>query len=98
MKKSKLIFLGLTITLAACRQTPKDEWVSGYDDPNTRDTTVNNRPYRYYHGFYYPIYGGYISPNSYRGNSMQEIARPGFQPSKISRGGFGTSSRSSRVG
>ncbi|GEM_PF-934567 len=92
MKKSKLIVLGLTLTLAACRQTPKDEWTSGNDDPTSRDTTVNNRPYRSYHGFFYPIIGGFISPNSYRGASMQDISRPGFTPSKVSRGGFGGSS------
>lgn len=96
MKKSKLILLGLTLTLAACRQEPKDEWISGYDDPQSRDTTVQGHPYRYYHGFYYPIYSGYISPNSYQGGTMQQISSPGYQPSRIQRGGFGrSSSRSS---
>lgn len=55
MKKSKLIFLGLTLTLAACRKEPENEWISGNDDPQTRDTVVQGQRYRHYHGFFYPV-------------------------------------------
>ena len=92
MKKSKVILLGLTITFAACRQEPKDEWVSGYDDPQSRDTTVHGHQYRYYHGFFYPVFGGYISPRSYQGATVQQIANPNYQPARVTRGGFGRTS------
>ncbi len=92
MKKSKVILLGLTLVLAACRQEPKDEWVSGYDDAQSRDTTVHGHHYRSYHGFFYPVIGGFISPNSYRGGTLQEISKPSYQPTRITRGGFGRTS------
>ncbi|HMO37911.1 MAG TPA: hypothetical protein PKC76_06785 [Saprospiraceae bacterium] len=96
MKKSKLIFLGLTLTLAACRKEPENEWISGNDDPQTRDTVVQGQRYRHYHGFFYPVYGGFISPRSYQGASIQQISRPGYAPTRVTRGGFGRTGTSSR--
>ena len=94
MKKTSILIIGITVALSACRQEVKDEWTSGYDDPKTRDTVINNRPYRSHYGMYYPIIRGMISPSSYRGASMNEISSPHYSPSRVSRGGFGGRFRS----
>lgn len=90
-KKSALIALGFTLLLApACKNTTADdEWTSG--EPNSRDTTVNGKQYRSYHGFYYPIYGGRIAPNSYQGATTSQLSDPNFTPRRVS--GFGSTGR-----
>lgn len=96
MKKTTSILLFITLAAASCRnEAPKDEWTDGSDDPNRRDTVVNNTHYRHYYGSYFPIIGGMISPRSYQGASVHDISRAGFTPSRVSRGGFGSSFRSS---
>ncbi|MCU0375802.1 MAG: hypothetical protein MUF24_10880 [Chitinophagaceae bacterium] len=47
---------------------------------------------------WYPIYGGMINPGIYNGASPQQLAKPGFQPSSLQKGGFGSTSRSSSSG
>jgi hypothetical protein len=96
MKKTGSILLFVTLAMASCRdETPKDEWTDGSDDPQRRDTVVNNTHYRHYHGSYFPLINGMISPRSYQGSTIHDISRPGFTPSRVSRGGFGGFSRSS---
>ncbi|MEC5143614.1 hypothetical protein [Chitinophaga sp. 212800010-3] len=96
MKKSKLIaltsVLGLAIT--ACRNTPRtynDEWISGNEQ---KDTIVNNNHYRYYGGYWYPVYYNRINPGRYNGASFQEISTSSFRPS-VRSAGFGSSAHSS---
>ncbi len=96
MKKTTSILLFLTLVAASCKnEVPKEDWTDGSDDPERRDTVIGNKPYRHYRGSYYPIYNGLIAPRSYHGASAQDISRPGFSPSRVSRGGFGGNSRSS---
>jgi hypothetical protein len=100
MKKSKAVVLsGLFLTALACVESkPEGEWISGNEDGKTRDTTINNNSYRYYGGMWYPIYGGMINPGIYNGATTQQIAKPGFQPASLQKGGFGSTSRSSSSG
>jgi hypothetical protein len=96
MKKTTSILLLLTLAAASCKnEVPKEDWTDGSDDPQRRDTVINNRSYRHYRGSYYPIYNGMIAPRSYHGASIQDVSRPGFSSSRVSRGGFGGFSRSS---
>ena len=93
MKKSGAILITLTIALAACRSEVKDDWVSGNDDPNARDTVINNQHYRSHFGLFYLMRSGMISPSSYQGASLSQISSPGYSQSRVSRGGFGSRSR-----
>jgi hypothetical protein len=97
MKKSKNIVL-TTVLLSAiisCREQQKDDWIYGDENGRTRDTTVNNRPYRHYGGLWFPIIAGRISPHTYNGASASQISHPSYTPSRAVRsGGFGSSSRS----
>lgn len=97
MKKSTNVIL-TTVLLSAvisCREQQKDEWISGEENGRTRDTMVNNRPYRHYDGLWFPIIAGLISPRSYNGASASQISHPSYRPSRAVRsGGFGSSSRS----
>ncbi len=97
MKKSANVIL-TTVLLSAiisCREQQKDEWIYGNENGKTRDTTVNNRPYRRYGGLWFPIIAGRISPNTYNGASATRISHPSYTPSRAVRsGGFGSSSRS----
>jgi hypothetical protein len=97
MKKSTNVFL-TTVLLSAiisCREQQKDEWTYGDENGRTRDTMVNNRPYRHYGGLWFPIIAGLISPRTYNGASASQISHPSYTPSrKVRSGGFGASSRS----
>lgn len=100
MKRSSTILLGaiLVAAITSCKSKAEDEWVTGAgSDGKTRDTLVNNTPYRHYGGFWYPIVGGMISPRSYVGATANQIRTPGFTSSHISRGGLGSTGRSSSV-
>lgn len=105
MKKSEKILLSAVMiaAIASCRSQQKDEWISGFDDKGkARDTMVNNQHYRHYHGAWFPIIMGRISPSSYSGASASQIATPGFKSAHFSSsgrrsGGFGRSSHSSSV-
>ena len=91
MKKSPVILIGLTILLAqSCKEEPKDEWISG--EKNSKDTVVNGSRYRSYHGMYYPIFLGRISPKTYQGSTPNQMSKPGFTPSRT--GGFGSTAKS----
>lgn len=93
MKKSRKVLLSAVMltAIAACRS--RDQWVSGYDEQGrTRDTTLNDRHYRYYHGAWFPIFHNQISPSSYRGGSVNDISSPGYRP--VRSGGFGRSAHS----
>jgi hypothetical protein len=96
MKKSKSIVLCsvLAAAIASCGgQEKKDDWIVGDEGGQTRDTTLNGKQYRHYGGFWYPLLLGRISPASYNGATASQIGRPGFTPTKIRTGGFGSSSR-----
>lgn len=101
MKKSKAVALGVIMTaaIAACGDDKDDEWTDGAENGRTRDTTLHGHPYRHYGGFWYPIYGGMISPNSYNGATTNQIASPDYRASRNSglgrrAGGFGSRGRS----
>ncbi len=102
MKKSQQVAIGavLLAAVSACRSQPKDEWTTGADAAGrTRDTNLHGHGYRHYGGFWYPIIGGFISPNSYNGATAGQIARPGYNPTRTAgvgrrAGGFGRSARS----
>jgi len=101
MKRSSTILLGavLIAAISSCKSKPEDEWVSGAgNNGKTRDTLLNNTPYRHYGGMWYPIHAGMISPRSYQGATVDQIRTPGFHSSHISKGGLGSSSHSSSVG
>ncbi len=96
MKKSSKIVLCsvLAAAIASCGGREKqDDWIVGDDNGRTRDTTLNGNQYRHYGGFWYPLILGRISPTSYNGASTSQISRPGFTPTRIRTGGFGSSSR-----
>lgn len=97
MKKSAKVVL-TTVMLSAiisCREQQKDDWVYGDENGRTHDTMVNNRAYRHYGGFWFPIIAGRISPSTYHGASSGQISNPSYKPSQAARsGGFGSSSRS----
>jgi hypothetical protein len=98
MKKSTNVVL-TTVLLSAivsCQeQAPKDEWIIGNENGKTRDTVVNNRPYRHYGAMWFPIIAGRISPATYNGATASQISNPSYVPSRAVRsGGFGSSSRS----
>jgi hypothetical protein len=98
MKKSASVVLSTVMfsAILSCSEKKKeDKWIVGSQkDGTTRDTVVNNRPYRYYGAFWFPIYNGLISPSTYNGASAAEIGRPGYTPTRSVRsGGFGSSSR-----
>ncbi len=104
MKKSKTVVLGavMVAAIAACKEKPKDEWVVGNEGGRTRDTSLHNRPYRHYGGFWYPLIGGFISPRSYNGATASQISQPTYRPSRTSgagrrAGGFGSSARGRSV-
>ena len=85
----------LLAAIAGCKQQEgkQEEWISGNENGTTRDTTVQDRPYRFYGGMWYPIIGGLISPRMYNGATAADIGRPGFTPSRVRTGGFGSSGR-----
>jgi len=100
MKKSKVVALGavMVAAIAACKEKPKDEWIVGDEAGRKRDTAMHGHSYRHYGGFWYPIIGGFISPNSYNGATAQQISNPGFRPTRTAgvgrrAGGFGRSAR-----
>lgn len=96
MKKSrKIVLCGvLFAAIASCGQKEKeDEWIVGDENGRTRDTAVNGSQYRYFGGFWYPLILGRISPASYNGATASQISRPGFTPTRVRTGGFGSSSR-----
>ena len=99
MKKSHTILLGLTVVLAqACGNSSKDEGDWTYGEPNSRDTVVRGQPYRFYHGFFYPVYRGMIAPGLYQGATREQVSAANYkpvqhpQPVAARRGGFGRSS------
>lgn len=101
MKKSGKVLLSAVMlaAIASCREEKKDEWISGFDEKGkARDTMVNNQHYRHYHGAWFPIIMGRISPSTYNGATAQDISRPGFRATRNAAGmrskGFGRSSRS----
>lgn len=116
MKKSTTILLtGLFLSAIAttqCKKKPEEnEWIAVQS--NKKDTVVNKQPYRYYGGFWYPLYNGFINPTHYNGFTNQEMRsnhssaiRPSYRSSyssqssssSIKSGGFGSSSRSFSVG
>lgn len=83
-----------TSAVVACNN-PKDEWISG-NQPNGsyRDTNVNNQGYRYYGGYWYPIFFNQINPGRYNGATYGEISSPSYHPS-VRTGGFGETGHSS---
>lgn len=104
MRKSNKIILGIIFSLAvsACDDNTNDEdWITGQENGQTRDTTYNDQSYRYYGGGWYPVFGGYICPSYYRTPySLRDISSPGFRPGAppgassahgVSTGGFGHS-------
>lgn len=98
MKKSKAIVLAtiFTSTVVACNDA-NDEWISGNQNGVYKDTIVNRMPYRYYHGYWYPVYHNQINPGMYSGGSYDEISSPSYHAS-VRTGGFGESAHSSSVG
>jgi hypothetical protein len=98
MKRSSTILLGAVLlsAISSCDDKPKDQWIVGAGhDGKTRDTVINNAGYRYYGGGWYPIHNGFISPASYHQSTIEQIRTPGYTPSHIRTGGFGSSSHSS---
>jgi hypothetical protein len=96
MKKSRNIVLCsvLFAAIASCGQKEKqDDWIVGDENGSTRDTALNGNRYRYFGGLWYPLIMGRISPGSYNGATSSQISRPGFTPSRVRTGGFGSSSR-----
>jgi hypothetical protein len=101
MKKTSIIILGLTLLLAqGCSDSEgdiddenRDEWVAG--DSTSRDTVVQGKHYRSYHGSYYPVYRGFISPYSYHGSSYTQIITRSYQPSRRYYSSSGSSYKSS---
>lgn len=65
----------------------------GDENGTTRDTAVQENRYRYFGGLWYPLIAGRINPGFYNGASANQISRPGFKPSRVRTGGFGSSSR-----
>jgi hypothetical protein len=101
MKKSGKVLLSAVMlaAIASCREEKKDEWISGFDEQGkARDTVVQNQHYRHYHGAWFPIIMGRISPATYNGVSAHDISRPGFRATRNAggrrSGGFGHSSHS----
>ena len=96
MKKSTNVVL-TTVLLSAivsCQEQKNDEWITGEENGRTRDTMVNNRPYRHYGALWFPIIAGRISPTTYNGASASQISHPSYVPTRSVRsGGFGSSSR-----
>ena len=89
MKHSKLIVLSAALLSAVgcgSNASPEGQWIEGDD---SRDTISNGRHYRYYGGYYYPIFAGRINPGIYRGATRTSISDPNFKPTKVNRGGFG---------
>lgn len=104
MKKSQTIFLSSLFFAAAvsCEQKPKDEWLTSQE---RQDTVINKHQYRYYGGFWYPLFMGRFNPGLYQGYSYSDfhnspssirpvkrssVARSGS--SGVRSGGFGSSS------
>ena len=89
MKKSKTVSLsGIFLTAILSCNNPNDQWVSGYKD--SQDTVVNNHPYRFYNGYWYPVFNNMINPGRYKGATHSELTSPLYHPS-IRTGGFGSS-------
>lgn len=90
MKKSSSILLTsvFALAIASCNDND-DEWITGDDNGQVRDTATTSGHYRYYGGYWYPIYGGRINPGIYQGATGRDIVNPGFRPSTIRTGGFG---------
>ncbi len=96
MKKSgKIVLCGVLLSaIAGCGGREKqDDWIVGDERGSIRDTAIHGNQYRHYGGFWYPLILGRISPGSYNGATAAQIGRPGFTPTRIRTGGFGTSSR-----
>lgn len=94
MKKSSSILLTsvLALAIASCKDK-EDQWITGDENGQVRDTATSSGHYRYFGGFWYPIYGGRINPGVYQGASARDIVNPGFRPSTVRTGGFGRSGR-----
>ena len=83
MKKSAAVVLSafFMATVASCVE--QQEWVDGADEyGNTRDTVVDDVPYRYYRGSWYHIYNNQIRAPYY----MQP--RPVISQRPLRTGGF----------
>jgi hypothetical protein len=96
-KKSREVVLGTVFFMAIQSCGNKNEWISGEENGRVRDTTLHSNSYRYYGGYWYPIYNNRISPSTYQGSSISQIALPGYVPARVIRvksGGFGSSSHS----
>jgi len=95
MKKTNQIILTavLYVAISSCHDE-SNEWIDGAQNGKYRDTSLNNHPYRYYGGGWYPIYNNRINPTQYIPAAGYEIARPGFTPGihaeGVHTGGFGS--------
>ncbi|KAK6027568.1 cytidine and deoxycytidylate deaminase zinc-binding region [Ostertagia ostertagi] len=102
-KSGKVLLSAVMLAaIASCREEKKDEWISGFDEQGkARDTVVQNQHYRHYHGAWFPIIMGRISPATYNGVSAHDISRPGFRATRnaggMRSGGFGRSSHSGQL-
>lgn len=97
MKKSTNVILSAVLlsAIVSCREQKKEEWITGDENGKTRDTMVNNRPYRHYGALWFPLIAGRIAPGLYNGASASQISNPSYVPTRAVRsGGFGSSTRS----
>lgn len=103
MKRSSSIIIGavLIAAIGSCTNQPqeKDEWITGADkNGHTRDTVINNQPYRHYGVGWFLLANAMINPGRFQPSSISQIRTPGHVPAHIRTGGFGSFGRSSSVG
>ena len=103
MKRSSSIILGavLMAAISSCSDQPKekDEWITGADkNGRTRDTVINNQPYRHYGIGWFILTNAMINPGRFQPSTINQFSTPGYVPAHIRTGGFGSSGRSSSVG
>jgi hypothetical protein len=57
MKRSKQILFSMVLltAISSCSQNTQDQPIKGDENGVTRDTTIHQQSYRYYHGGWYPI-------------------------------------------
>lgn len=57
MKRSKQILFSMVLltAISSCSQNTQDQPIKGDKNGVTRDTTIHQQSYRYYHGGWYPI-------------------------------------------
>ena len=57
MKRSKQILFSMVLltAISSCSQNTQDQPIKGDENGVTRDTTLHQQSYRYYHGGWYPI-------------------------------------------